>query len=266
MTNRILLIIIISITVTNEVLGQLMVRESFAAATQAAKPASFLWTVEKSPADIGFGTIDAGIRYAFEWNNFIAGPTIEWHKLTREDKEYDRYSIGGSGELLLPIINIPWLGNPYATGQLSYERNRLTKEEGLGWSISSTFFSRSTAAPGSQNQLWTNSMIRYYPHFGIERHPAVSESITNATLSFLQLNIEFWPWIGRVQGLTSYTIVRKIKGEGLPNNLNRLSLSINYYLDSNERIGIGVEYSDFTSPKDGFKKIRRTIMGFKVKI
>jgi hypothetical protein len=87
MMERILCLIIFICTVNIDAFGQLMIRESFAAATQAQKPASFLWTVEKFPDDIGFGTIDIGARYAIDWGEIIAGPTVEYHKLTRESRE-----------------------------------------------------------------------------------------------------------------------------------------------------------------------------------
>ena len=266
MMKRVLCLIVFICTVNIDSFGQLMIRESFAAAAQAQKPAAFLWTVEKSPDNIGFGTIDIGVRYAIDWGEFIAGPTVEYHKLTRESREYDRYSIGGSGELMLPFFEIPWLGSPYLTGQIAYEHNRIDNKDGLAWSLSGTFFSRSTAAPGSQNKLWENSMMRYYPHIGVEKHPAVSDIISNATLGFIQLNFEFWPWIGWMQILGTYTIVKKLNAEILPNELNRSSLSINLYLDPNERIGLGAEYLDSASPKDGFERVRRTVIGLKVKL
>jgi hypothetical protein len=265
MMKRTLCFIIFICAVNIDAFGQLMIRESFAAASQAQKPASFLWTIEKSPDNIGFGTIDIGVRYAIDWGEFIAGPTVEYHKLSRESNKYDRYSIGGSGELLLPVIEIPWLGSPYLTGHIAYENNRIDNKDGLAWSLSGTFFSRSTAAPGSQNRLWENSMFRYYPHIGVEKHPAVSDVITDATLGFIQLNFELWPWIGRIQILGNYTIVKKLNDESLPDDLNRSSLSINLFLDQNERVGFGVEYMDSASSKDGFQRVRRTVIGLKVK-
>jgi hypothetical protein len=266
MMKSILCLIVFICTINIDAFGQLMIHESFAAASQAQKPATFLWTIEKSPDDIRFGTIDIGVRYAIDWGEVIAGPTVEYHKLSRESKEYDRYSIGGSGELLLPFLEIPWLGSPYFSGQIAYEHNRIDNKDGLAWSLSGTFFSRSAAAPGSQNKLWENSMIRYYPHIGVEKHPAVSDIITNATVGFIQLNLEFWPLIGRIQILGAYAIVKQFNAETLPNDLNRASVSINLFLDPNERIGFGAEYLDSASPKDGFEKVRRTVIGLKVKL
>lgn len=266
MMKRVLWLLIFICTLNIDAFGQLMIRESFAAASQAQKPATFLWTIEKSPDDVRFGTIDIGVRYPIEWRGLTAGPTVEYHKLSRESKEYDRYSIGGSGELMLPFLDISWLGSPYLTGQIAYEHNRIDNKDGLAWSLSGTFFSRSKAAPGSQNILWENSMIRYYPHIGLEKHPAVSDIITNATLGFIQLNFEFWPSIGQIQILGAYSIVRQLNAETLPDDLNRSSLSVNIFLDPNERIGFGAEYLDSASPKDGFEKVRRTVIGLKVKL
>jgi hypothetical protein len=266
MMKRVLLLIVFIGSLNADALGQLMIRESFAAATQAQKPASFLWTIEKAPDNIGFGTIDIGVRYAIDRGEFIAGPTIEYHKLSRESNEYDRYSIGGSGELLLPFFEIPWLGSPYLTGHIAYENNRINNVDGLALSLSGTFFSRSAAAPGSQNKLWENSVFRYYPHIGVEKHPAVSDIISAVTLGFVQLNFELWPWIGRIQILGNYTIVKNFNAESLHDDLNRSSLSINLFLDPEERFGFGAEYLNSASPRDGFKKVRRTVIGFKVKL
>jgi hypothetical protein len=72
--------------------------------------------------------------------------------------------------------------------------------------------------------------------------------------------------IGRIQILGAYTIVKQLNAETLPNDLNRASVSINLFLDPNERIGFGAEYLDSASPKDGFEKVRRTVIGLKVKL
>jgi hypothetical protein len=264
--NRTLWTLLIFFFMASDLYGQFMVRESFSAASQAAKPASFFWTIEKEPDDVQFGTLDIGVRYAFDWGYLIAGPTAEWHRLTRENQEYDRITFGASGEVPATFVTIPWLGSPYLTGQFSYERNRILEEDGVSWSLAGTFFSNSGWAPGSQNRLWDRSMLRYYPHAGLEHYPAVSAAIEDATLGYIRFNLEFWPWMGRIQALGSYSVVGRVSGENLPDNLNRLSLSLNIYVDPSERVGIGVEYLDSAGAADGFERVRRTLFGLKLKI
>jgi hypothetical protein len=246
--------------------GQLKIRQSFAAAAQENKPASFHWTSEDHPEDASYVTIDLAARYEFDFGRLIGAPTAEWHKLTRQGKEYDRYTLGASGELILPQITLPWAGSPYIAAAAGYERERVTDKDGIAASVAATLFSRARWAPGSQNALWKNSMLRYYPHIGLQRYPAASDSLGAVTLRFFRVNAEFWPVIGRVQGLASYSRSAEIGDEHLTGDLDALSLSLNVYLDDAGRFAFGADFIDGLQPKESFHDVRRTVLGFKVKI
>lgn len=109
-------------------------------------------------------------------------------------------------------------------------------------------------------------MLRYYPYLGIERHAAVSETIGDGSTWLAQANLEFWPWIGRIQTLASYAGRWEAGDSGLPDDLNLWSAGVTVYIDSNQRVGVGVEYLDGASKKNGFAQVRRTILGLRAKL
>lgn len=250
------------------VMEKIQVRQSFAAATQETKPASFLWTVEEEPGEAEFATIDLAVRYPLEKHvgigNLIAGPTAEWHKLTREGKAADKVMVGGSGELVVSGIRVPWFGSPYLSGDLGVERDRELNETGLSYSAAVTFRSNSEFAPGDASDLWKGSFLRYYVWVAVEQHANVTDEISDATVGLLRMNVEFFPF-GGVQLLGSYSWADELGSDDLPSDLDRRTASINVYLDSEERFAVGVDYVNGSVPKEAFGQVERAVFGFKVK-
>ena len=248
--------------------SQVEVRKSFAAASQQNKPATFTWVSESSPTDIAFASIDAAIRYAVDTaislGTVIGGPVFEWHRLTKEDGETDRVSIGTAGELAVTPVRLGWLGSPFLVASGSYEIDRVGDADGLTAATALTFYSSADWAPGSQTRLFANGMFRYYPWVGVERRAQVSDSISGVSFAFAKVTGELWPHIGRMQILASYLMRGELGDAQLKGGLDQLSISANLYF-ADERVGFGMEFENGENPSEGFAIVDRLTVGFKVK-
>lgn len=241
------------------------------------KPASINWIYDKEN-NYRYLTVDLGLKITeielFPKRNFIITiiPKLEWHKdeSPSEEKKKNNLSGGVNIEYLPYAINSHYLV-PFAIGSTDYKYDFIKQQGLLPVKIWLSAKSIRRWGPGSNiNNEKGNLAFRYYLYTGMERYELLSK--INKVSSFWSNRVffELYPIpseSNNFQITFDYSYRMQVKDELYTlDDMSWLSIAMNYYFDTKQRVGIGVDFNHGNDPTSEFVKTNKLALGIKLKL
>jgi len=255
------------------------VQRTFDGSKSESKPAAISWNSDYENKKF-FTVIDAGIKLAQlevfpNSTKFILlfYPKVEWHRNTINEGDKKKNNLtGGLNTEFIWSIGEHWYENPYITGSFDYKKDFI---KDLKTTQAKAYFSFSGIQEGDPGAAVRNStdaiVFRYYPYIGIEHYRSIDKMRQKASMWANRLYIELYPLSRNeykyIQLSVDYTY-RKVFSDNLYNqgNLDWLALSLTFYPGGNDKLGLGLDYSQGEDPTSNFVKTKLLALGIKLKI
>lgn len=238
------------------------------------KPASFFFFHDfKKKAD--YATIDVGAKLAeLELNPYgssalILVPKLEYHLSTQDSVEKNIFSAGANVEFI-PLGG--WAVDPFFIFSGDYQNDNKIDLETIKLKGFVSFTGTSGIAPGASIRNGDSAIVfRWYPYTGYEKFISNTKENLSSDYWATRLFFEWWPFPVHdktfVQLTFDYTYRVSLDDELVgKDDIEWLSLGLNYYPDGNGKLGIGVDYSSGDDATTDFQFARRISLALKLKI
>lgn len=225
-----------------------------------------------------FYGVDLGIKLAnwqppLKTGTLLLFPVAEWHRSTAEGEEKNKLSAGLNVEYFLDtpfFIFTSKLGRDFQADTTSVQASVMA----------SLFREESNYGPGAPIRTPSGSLLgRYYPYIGVEyfdnlpfkRGEEVLASEVTAWFSTGRLYVSWFPFNktldeGPLQVHGTYTFRKSIDGDLPEDSYDLLNLSLVYYLDEDQRFGIGYDYDQGEDPAANFLKNKKSSVSLRLKL
>ncbi len=245
--------------------------------TDNTSPASAFWYKDLE-TKFHYTLVDFGVQHKgvelFQksiTNTLSLYPTFEWHKdgdtSSANKNNKNTLSVGGNLQWMHAISPVCF---PFINGSVSYKHDYLKKLETLNYSGYLSLFCVKPWLPGSMSTRYPKThqiIFRYYPYTGIESYNSTKTSSLSSSYWANRLTFELAPLPKHVTIAFDYTYRVKLSDNLYrQGNVYWLTTSFNYYFDSKNRIGFGIEYNKGYDPNNSFTKTEKVDLGFKLKI
>jgi len=255
------------------------VRRSFDGSKEEAKPAAIAWNSDYENKKF-YTLIDVGIKLTelevlpnSEQVALLFYPKAEWHRNTiNDDAKKKNNLMGGINTEFFWLIADHWYTRPLITASFDYKKDfvkdiKTTQTKGY-----LTFNGSKDGEPGAPVRNRTKAVVfKYFPYTGLEHYRNIGTSGQKASMWSNRLYFELYPLSSYqyqyIQLTFDYTC-RKVFNDSLYNqgDMSWFSLGLNFFPGGNEKLGLGLDYSQGEDPSSNFVKTKLLALGIKLKI
>ena len=225
-----------------------------------------------------FYGVDLGVKLA-NWQpsvktgTLLLFPVTEWHRSTAEGEEKNKLSAGLNAEYFLDtpfFLLASKLARDFEADTTSVQAS----------AMASLYMEDRAYGPGAPIRAPSEALLgRYYPYIGVEyfdnlpfkRGQEVLADEVTASFAAFRLYTEAFPFNrsldeGQLQLQGTYTFRRRFDGDLVDDNYDLLNVSLVYYFDEGQRLGIGYDYERGESPTSNFLSNEKSSVSLRLKL